>query len=518
MYLGTHARTTPDRTAVVMAGTGERRSYSQLYAGANRIAHALRAAGLRRGDHMAILAENRVEYFEALWAGLNSGLYVTPVNTRLTAAEAAHIIRDCGAKALITSQALAAVAGEAVGQIPDGPDMLCLDGPAPDCADWAAEKGNWPTSPLADASRGAFMFYSSGTTGRPKGILTPLPEHSVEEGDPAMYPGTRATFGMSEDTVFLSPAPLHHAAPLRVSQVAQCLGGTVVCMESFDPVGALRAIETYQVTCSQWVPTMFVRMLRLGPGERAGFDLTSHRIAVHAAAPCPVGIKEAMISWWGPILHEYYSGSENIGTTAIDSHEWLRHRGSVGRATYGTIHICDEAGQELPAGQTGTIYFDAPGVTVRYHGAPGASASLAHPDHRDWRTLGDVGHLDADGYLYLCDRRSFTIVSGGVNIYPQESENLLVQHPAVADAAVFGIPDSEFGEQVKAVVQPEQWAEVGPELAAELLSWCRERLAHYKCPRSVDFDPKLPRMDDGKLHKKSVRDRYWDTTVSRILG
>jgi acyl-CoA synthetase (AMP-forming)/AMP-acid ligase II len=313
--------------------------------------------------------------------------------------------------------------------------------------------------------------------------------------------------GMSSESVYLSPAPLYHAAPLRFTMAAAALGGTAVIMEKFEPEACLALIEAHKVTHTQLVPTMFVRMLKLPEDVRARYDLGSLRGAVHAAAPCAPDVKEAMIAWWGPILLEYYAGTEANGVTVITTPEWRAHRGSVGRAVVGTIKIVDdETGEVLPEGRIGTVYF-ADGPKFEYHNNPALTAKSHHPN--GWSTLGDVGYLDADGYLHLTDRKAYMIISGGVNIYPQEAEDALIAHPAVMDAAVFGIPDAEMGEAVHAVVQPVDVAQAGPALAADLIAHCRGRLAGFKCPKTISFEAELPRTPTGKLLKRLLRDRYW---------
>jgi acyl-CoA synthetase (AMP-forming)/AMP-acid ligase II len=370
-------------------------------------------------------------------------------------------------------------------------------------------------APLAEEPLGDLMLYSSGTTGRPKGIRRPATGGSVRHGLPlARLLGD--LFGFSDQTVYLSPAPLYHSAPLAYTTAVQALGGTTVIMEHFDPAGSLAAIERYGVTASQWVPTMFSRMLKLPPATRQAYDLSSHTMAIHAAAPCPRTVKQAMFDWWGPILHEYYSGTELNGVTYCGPSDWLAHPGTVGRAVIGSLHICDDDGVEVPTGEIGTVYFELPVAPFEYHKDAGQTKATQHPVHPNWTTLSDVGRVDEDGYLYLSDRKSFMIISGGVNIYPQEIENCLIAHDKVADVAVFGVPNEDLGEEVKAVVEPRAGAEAGPDLAAELISFARERLSHYKCPRTVDFVDELPRLPTGKLYKRLLRDPYWMTGDSRI--
>jgi long-chain acyl-CoA synthetase len=518
MHPSLHARRRPDHPAVVMAGTGETLTYRQLEGDSARLAQLLRARGLGHGDHIAIFTENRLEFFVSMWAAYRSGLYWTPINWHLNAEEAAYIARDCEARAILTSGSLAGIASQMVPLTPRIEIRLMCDSPdgEPPSAHERYEDAlaAYPARPLADELEGMPMMYSSGTTGRPKGILPPLLGIRPGEPHPLASPKTNL-WGYSEETVYLSPAPLYHAAPSVTSSIVQRYGGTVVCLERFDASGCLAAIERYRVTHAQFVPTMFVRMLKLPREERARYDVSSLRVVLHAAAPCPIEIKRQMIDWWGPIIGEYYAGSENIGHTAIGSHEWLAHPGSVGRALGCTVHVLDEAGKDLPAGGIGEVWFESANPRFVYHGDPGKTAETYN--ERGWATLGDVGYLDDEGYLYLTDRKAFMIISGGVNIYPQEAENLLVTHPRVMDAAVIGVPDEEMGEQVKAIVQPVDPATAGPELEQELLGWLRERLAHYKCPRSVDFDPQLPRLENGKLYKRLIQDRYWGGRRSRIV-
>ena len=502
----------PDQPAVVMATSGEVVTYRELEERSNRLAHLLRDAGFRPGDGIAVLMENHPRLLEIAWAAQRAGLYYTVISTRLTAPEAAYIADDCGAGALITSPARSAVAEALVASTPGVRLRLAVGGEVAGYDSYEAAVQGRPATPLPDEVEGADMLYSSGTTGRPKGVKPPLTGQPLGAPSPLVMLA-KMLYKLDETSVYLSPAPLYHAAPLRFSMTVHRLGGTVVVMERFEPLDALAAIERHAVTHGQFVPTMFVRMLKLPEEDRRRHDVTSLRCAIHAAAPCPPDVKEQMIEWWGPILNEYYAGTEGNGFCAISTPEWLAHRGSVGRPLLGQVHILDEDGAELPAGEIGTVYF-SDGPRFEYHNDPDKTAS-AH-DERGWSTLGDVGYVDADGYLYLTDRRHYVIVSGGVNVYPQEAENVLVLHPAVADVAVFGVPDDEFGEAVKAVVQPADASAAGPELEAELLAFCRERLAGYKCPRSVDFHPELPRDQTGKLYKRELRDRYWAEREVRI--
>ena len=508
MYPGTFALTAPDRPAIIMAESGETLTYAELDERSRRLANLWRAEGLVTGDHIAILLDNHIRYLEVVWAALRSGLYYTPVNWHLTEPEVAYIVQDCGARSVVTAAPFAdRVTGLDVA-IP-----LSIDGGIPGWTDYAsAIAGHGVHAPDAEPE-GNGMFYSSGTTGRPKGILFPLPDRLVSERSPMILPGSPWRF--DEDTVYLSPAPMYHTAPVVTSTLVHRCGGTVVVMERFDAEGALGAIERHRCNRGQFVATMFVRMLKLDPEVRERYDVSSLEVAGHSAAPCPVEVKRRMIEWWGPVLWEYYAGSENVGSTSIFSDEWLEHPGSVGQPRFCTVHICDESGHELPVGDIGQIWFETPGASFEYHGDPQKTASSRND--RGWYTIGDIGYLDGDDYLYLTDRMSFTMISGGVNIYPQEAEDVLIMHPEVADVAVIGVPDDEFGEQVKAVVQPADGVTGDDGLEQRLIEYCRSHLAAYKCPRTVDFDPALPRHDTGKLYKRLVRDRYWGDHDTRIV-
>ncbi len=508
MHPGFHARTRPDHAAIVMAGSGETVTYRELDERSNRLAQLWHERGLRRGDHVAILLENHPCYFDAVWAALRSGLYFTPVNWHLTAPEVAYIVGDCGARSVLTSASLAAGVRDLDVEIP-----LVLGG---DLAGWERYEdavAGQPSTPLAHEPEGAGMFYSSGTTGRPKGILFPLSDRTVHDDHPLVM--MRSPIANTADSVYLSPAPIYHTAPVSFCAMAHRVGATAVVLEQWDAEACLAAIERYRCNRAQFVPTMFVRLLKLPPQVRDRYDVSSLELVTHAAAPCPVEVKRQMMDWLGPIIWEYYAGSENVGSTLIGPEEWLAHPGSVGQPRFTTVHICDDDHRELPVGEVGSIWFDTPGADFEYHGDPVKTASARSPE--GWFNLGDVGYLDDDGYLYLTDRQSFMIISGGVNIYPQEAEDVLVLHPAVADVAVFGVPNDDFGEEVKAVVQLLDPALAGPDMEAELLAFCRERLAAFKCPRSVDFDAELPRQDTGKLYKRLLKDRYWGDRSSRIV-
>ena len=514
MHPGIHAAKNPEKPAYIFAASGETVTYGDLEARSNQGAQLFRSLGLAVGDHIAIMMENHPAFFALCWAAQRAGLYYTAISYRLQEEEVAYIVEDCEAKVFITTYAQRDLAARLAGRL--NVHRFMLNGTVEGFESWEEAVAPQPATPIADETEGADMLYSSGTTGRPKGIKVPL------SGEPLGGVGgllglTQALYQMDENVRYLSPAPLYHSAPLRYNMAVMRHGGTSVIMERFDPEEALALIEKHQLTHGQFVPTMFVRMLKLPEADRLRYDVSSLRVAIHAAAPCPVPVKQAMMDWWGPVIHEYYAGTEGNGFCAAGPQEWLAHPGTVGRPLLGAVHICDDDGRELPPGETGTIYF-SDGGTFEYHNDPDKTADSQHPSQRGWTTLGDMGYLDDDGFLFLTDRKTFMIISGGVNIYPQEVENLLVTHEKVADVAVFGVPNEEFGEEVKAVVQPLSMDLAGPELAEELIAFCRANLAHLKCPRSVDFEAELPRHPTGKLYKRLLRDRYWEGHgKSRIL-
>lgn len=494
-----------DKPAFIMAASGETVSFGMLEACANQGAHVLRSQGIKQGDHIAILMENRREILEVCFAADRAGVYYTTISTHLNKDEIGYILADCNARFLVASDRFLDIL----------PDLALVHGGL--CkvmvvgnnngtyADWCKEAAQHKATPISDEAQGLDMLYSSGTTGRPKGIKWPL-ENAL--------PGTRTMlvdllnnlFGYDHDTCYLCPAPLYHAAPLRHAMVTIKMGGTAVIMDRFDAETSLRLIEHYKITHSQWVPTMFVRLLKLPESVRMRYDLSSMEMAVHAAAPCPVEIKHEMLAWWGDIIHEYYAGTENNGFSAINSLEWRAHPGSVGRAQLGVVHICDSDGHEVPNGTTGEIYYEN-GQQFAYHNDPDKTRACTNA--QGWTTLGDIGRLDDDGYLYLTDRKSFMIISGGVNIYPQETEDMLLSHPAVLDAAVIGIPHEDFGEAVHAVVQLVPEHEEAQGIDEILMAFCRSKLSALKCPRSIEFRSTLPRSATGKMYKRVLRSEYW---------
>ncbi len=514
-FPGAFVETSPDKPAVIMAGSGEVLTYAELDERATRLANLLGSLGIVPGDHVAFCIENQVRFLEVAWGCHYAGVYYTATSTRLTPAELSYIVDDCGARVFISTQALGDLARETIAGTPRVEARLMLDGVVEGFTSYEDALASASPVPAPDRVEGMDMLYSSGTTGKPKGVLPPLPPTPLGEGATAGVPMlSTLLFGFREDMTYLNPAPLYHAAPLRFTMAVHRVGGTALVMEHFDPVEALRLIDEHRVTHSQWVPTMFIRMLKLPEDVRSGFDVSSMETMFHAAAPCPVPVKRQIIDWFGPVVHEYYAGTEGNGFVYCNSESWLAHPGTVGQNLLGSLHICDDEGNELPPGEPGTVWFESP-ATFEYHNDPEKTA--ASRNDRGWSTLGDVGRLDEDGFLYLTDRKAYMIITGGVNVYPQEAENVLAMHPKVADVAVFGVPNDDFGEEVKAVVQPLSMDDAGPDLEHELIQYCRDHLADVKCPRSVDFRPELPRHPTGKLYKRLLKDEYWAGHGSRII-
>jgi long-chain acyl-CoA synthetase len=503
--LRTWAKQAPQKDASVIVETGDAVTFLELDRRSNRVARLLASEGMKTGDVIAILLDNDLRFFEIIYGARRLGLYYTAISTQLGPAEARYILEDCGAKILFTSSAFAPTLKAFDARV----DRQCKTYVTDGCFSGDEEYEKALSSfddyvELPEAPTGKDFLYSSGTTGKPKGIKPPLIQDKTKEETIGKW--VKKTFRFDENTIFLSSAPLYHSAPMRFSMRAIEAGGTAVITQKFDAEFSLATIEKYRVTHSLWVPTMFVRLLGLPDAVKNTYNLSSHRCAIHGAAPCPAEVREKMIEWWGPIIEEYYSGSEANGATSITSREWLQRKGSVGRAVCGNIHILDDEGRELTPGQTGNVYF-SDGPQFIYHNDPEKTA-LSRND-RGWTTIGDVGYVDSEGYLYLTDRKAYTIISGGINIYPQEVENVLITHPDVADVAVFGVPNQEYGEEVKAVVQLKDPTKGNPALVKELIEYCRARLSHVKCPRSVDFHPSLPRLDTGKIHKSVLKEMYW---------
>jgi long-chain acyl-CoA synthetase len=516
MYTGKHAQLRPLQPAFIMASTGEAVTYRELDARTNRLAHLFRKRGLMRRDHYAIFMENNSRYLEACGAGERSGLYFTCVNSYLTAGELAYILTNSQSRILITSLAKLDVAREAIKECADIELCIVADGPGESdrIVGLAQATAGLPSTPIVDESVGTAMLYSSGTTGRPKGILRPLPEQPPSQQLP-LFDFLQKLWHYREGMIYLSPAPLYHSAPQAAVNLTIRVGGTAIIMERFDPEQYLALIEKWGITHTQLVPTMFSRLLKLPDEARTRHDLSSLEIAIHAAAPCPELVKDDMIKWWGPIIHEYYGATEGLGFTACNSQEWLAHRGTVGKVLLGELHILDNNMQECPTGTPGIVWFKTASA-FEYFNDPERTKEARSADG-SMSTVGDVGYVDADGYLHLTDRATFMIISGGVNIYPQECENLLITHPKIADAAVFGVPNPDLGEEVKAVVQPMPGVEPCQALAEELIAFCSQSLSRQKVPRSIDFEEQLPRLLTGKLYKRLLRDRYWGNKTSRIV-
>ena len=508
-----HARTSPDRFAVITPDTGEAIDFQHLNAQSMQLARVLRRS-LGKGARVALLMENVGAVFVAAWACRRSALRFVPVNWHLSRDEAAYILTNSDAEALIVTPGLSDLALDLAAAVPDLKLRLTSGEPFGPFAGLNAAITAEPAIPFGTETEGNFMFYSSGTTGRPKGIMRVL------SGDPfntllRIEQMMAGLFGFDAESVFYSPAPLYHAAPLGWSMGAQALGGTTIVPARFDAEATLAHIARYRVTHAQFVPTHFVRMLQLPPQTRAKYDVSSLKMVVHAAAPCPIDVKEQMLEWFGPIIHEYYGLSEGGGFTIVRPEEWIARKGTVGRSVTGTIHVVDDDGAELSPGQVGHLMFENP-ERFDYHKEPDKTADFF--DARGWSRPGDMGWIDADGYVFLADRSSNMIISGGVNIYPQEAEAVLTLHPAIQDVAVIGVPDNDFGEAVKAVVQLKP--DIAPDevLAREIIDYCCARLSPFKCPKTVDFTNDIPRLPTGKLLKRELRKRYWGDGPNQIVA
>jgi acyl-CoA synthetase (AMP-forming)/AMP-acid ligase II len=499
-----------DKPAVIMT-SGFTQTYAELDAAANRLSRLLHGAGFRPGDHIAICMENHDRYLEVVWGCHYAGLVYTCASSRLQSNELEYIINDCGARGFITSKYKADQAAEVLFGTPNVELRLMLDGTIEGYESYEQAVAEQSPEPLeGDRTAGVDMLYSSGTTGMPKGITRPFPNEPLETWNNGVTLLAQLLFAVTPESRYLSPAPFYHAAPLRFCMSMHAIGATLVAMDHFDAERYLQLVEEHGITHSQVVPTMFVRMLKLDEEVRAKYDVSSLECVIHAAAPCPVPVKKQMIEWFGPVIHEYYAGTEGNGFVYCNSEQWLAHEGTVGSPINCIIHIVGEDGEEVPQGESGTVFFESENAEFEYHNDPEKTKGSRHP--KGWSTLGDVGYLDEDGFLYLTDRKAYMIISGGVNIYPQEAENVLITHDKVTDVAVFGVPNEEFGEEVKAVVQPVTMPTSDDEaqaLAGELIQFCRSQLADVKCPRSVDFREELPRHPTGKLYKRLLKDEYW---------
>jgi long-chain acyl-CoA synthetase len=439
---------------------------------------------------------------------MRSGLYITAINHQLAPDEVTYIVNDSSAAALIVSHAKRELAVVAAKDAPHARLKLVFDGAVEGFQSYETAIAAASAEPFAEQPHGATMLYSSGTTGRPKGVRPPLPQVEISATTDPVVGLAGKFFGVDAATRYLSPAPIYHAAPMRWCGAIHAHGGTVVMMRKFDAETSVRLISEQRITHAQFVPTMFVRMLQLPEAVRSRYNIASLRVALHAAAPCPVEVKQRMIDWWGQVLVEYYAGTEANGLTMIDSKTWLTKPGSVGRAILGVVHVCDDEGRELAAGEIGNIYLERDHIPFTYHNDPAKTKAAQHPEHPTWSTLGDIGYLDGDGFVFLTDRKSFMIISGGVNIYPQEIENVLALHPAIHDVAVIGLPDPEMGEVVTAFVQPAKGATAGPSLEREIIEFVRSKIAKFKAPKAVRFVDALPRTDTGKLVKGELKKKY----------
>lgn len=498
----------PDKPVLIMVGQNRQLTLKELNDSSNRAAQYFRSIGLTRGDHIAIIIENNISCVGICRGALRAGLYVTAINFHLTPKEAAYIANDCGAVVIISSIVLKEIAEALVPLTPNIQHRLMVEGSSKNYLSYEQCISRFPADPIADPSDGDLMLYSSGTTGQPKGVKRTLSDPNSDQ--PANVMLTNKANGYSDTTKFLLPAPIYHSGSMNPAVSITGVGGAVVIMPKFDAEQTLKLIEEWGITHIACVPTMFVRMLKLPEDVRNRYGRPQLRKVIHTAAPCPEEVKRKMIGWWGPILFELFGGTETNGMTAITSDDWLEHPGSVGRPVLGKVHICNDEGAELPIGEVGTIYFERDILPFQYHNDVQKTRESQHPEHPFWTTIGDIGYVSEEGYLYLTDRKSFMIISGGVNIYPQAVENCLALHPAILDVAVIGVPDNEMGEAVKAVVETPDNIEPSDELAAEIIQYTRDNLAHYTCPRSVDFVDKLPRLPTGKLYKKALKDKYWE--------
>jgi long-chain acyl-CoA synthetase len=501
------ARDDPTYTALVEPD-GRELSSGDLLAEANRLVHGLRARGLQPGDSIAMVLPNSAPVFELYLAALQAGWYLVPINHHLVGPEIAYIVDDCEAKVLVVHEGFADVCIAAADEIGFPKEARFAVGDVPGFRAYQELKEGRPADLPADRTTGGVMNYTSGTTGKPKGVRRPLPGTTPEESSMSLG-GMLFLFRLQpkDDNVHIVGSPLYHTAVLVFSGGALHIGHTLVVMDKWTPEGMLQRIERYRVTNSHMVPTQFHRLLALPDEVKEKYDVSSLRHMVHAAAPCPPEIKRRMIEWWGPVIDEYYAASEGGGTIVFPD-EWLKKPGTVGRPwPISEVVILDDDGGQLPAGDIGTVYMYMQTGDFEYY----KDKEKTDKSRRGkYFTVGDVGYLDDDGYLFLCDRKADMIISGGANIYPAEIESVLLTHPKVGDAAVFGIPHEDWGEEVKAVVEPAPGVDAGDALAEEILTFSRDKLAKFKLPRSIDFVAEMPRDPNGKLYKRKLRDPYWE--------
>ena len=508
------AAANPDRVAVIDPDHTEHRA-GDLLADAHRITNGLRALGLQTDDVIAVLLPNGADYLKILLSVLQSGWHLVPISYQLTASEVAYIIDDSGAKAFVAHERFSEAATGAAEQTSLPPEALLGVGGIDGFTDFAAFTAAQSSDEPPDRLAGGLMNYTSGTTGRPKGVRRPLPQIDADT-QAEMFGFLNFLFGNAgPDHIHLAVAPLYHTAVMNFVQAALHHGQTVVLMDKWTPEGTLERIERYGVTSTHMVPTMFHRLLKLPESERSRYEVSSLSHVIHSAAPCPIPTKRAMLDWWGPVIYEYYGATEGGGTLATPE-DWEKKPGTVGKPwPISEIKVLDDDGNELPPGQIGTVWMKMGDRKFEYHKDSDKTASTWN--EQGFFTVGDAGELDEDGFLFLRDRKSDMIISGGVNIYPAETESVLLQHPEVIDAAVFGIPHEEWGEEVKAVVEPADMATAGPELEQQLLAHCAEHLAKFKCPKSIDFLDDFPRTPTGKLLKRKLRDPYWEGRESAIV-
>jgi long-chain acyl-CoA synthetase len=515
MTIGMFAAKDPDRQAIIIVETGQSITYGDLERRSESLARSLLNWGLQPGDRIAVFMENRIEFFEVLWAALRLGLRLVPVNRFLKAEEAAYIVEDSDSRALFASDALGEVARGILDIAPSNvTHYVATSAGIPGYASLEQLISDAPALELPDAVHGTTMFYTSGTTGQPKGAIVGVPTRKYSEGLGEFADWIAPMMGFEPGNSVFIAAPVYHSAPCSIAIAALACGGTLVLMQKFDAAAALDAMQTYKVRQGYLVPTMMLRILKLPDAERSAFDPSNLVCLLHTGEPCAPVVKKAIIDWWGPVLLEMYGASElPQGGTLITSEEWLRKPGSVGRAFDSTIHILDDQGRELPVGTPGNIYFEiaSGAATSSYHKQATKADDSGLADN--WIAFGDIGYLDDEGFLFLTERKHHMVISGGVNIYPRESEVVLLMHPDILDAACFGIPDTDMGERLVAAVQLKPGTTWSDETEERLISYCKSQIAGYKCPRQIFFEDELPRLPTGKIYKNVLRDKYAQPTT-----